>query len=86
MVRFFEFEDIPFTAEFSNEFPNIIESDSEGRRVWRIMPDKSLKRASGPRVSVWLRRRREISSGEAMRLVPMWERVPPSKDEDDEWD
>lgn len=76
-LRFFENgEDVPFAVEFLDNAPSIYKTDADGPRVFKIMPDKSFKRASGPRVEVWLERARDISEARAMELAEMWGNMP----------
>lgn len=68
MLRYFENgEDVPFAVEFRES--GAIDSDEEGSKVFKVNADSSLKRVSGPRVEVWLERRRAISKEWAIELA-----------------
>ena len=71
MLRYFENgEDVPFAVEFRDDDPDVeFRWAVEGGNVFKIMPDSSLKRVSGPRVDVWLERARAISKEWAIELA-----------------
>ena len=77
MLRYFENgEDVPFAVEFRDDNPEITCSDEAGVKVFKINPDSSLKRASGPRVGVWVARARPISKAWAMELARREANIP----------
>ena len=77
MLRYFENgEDVPFAVEYPDGSTDAelgwgigALCDELGTRVFKIMPDKSLKRASASRADVWLERARPISEAFAYELA-----------------
>ncbi len=77
MLNYFDDgEGTAFVIEFRSS--GAMDFDESGPKVFKIMPDSSLKRVDASLAEVWLERRRAISKAEALSLASMSANFPNS--------